>query len=206
MISRLRLRCSASRRLSAPLATKRSRRRSALSRSVGAGQEGSAAASAARAPANGNGGGSPARSGISFAPSRRSSCTAERNGSSRPSSRWCAIAVMKTVLPPPRRPVTASRRVRSSARSARSWAWRCRAPKAPGSPARRALRGPSARTWRTGSPSPRSPYQCPARIATNTRKPASRLLRKRRRHDAGSSMSRVRICQAKCSAGSARAG
>ncbi len=38
----------------------------------------------------------------------------------------------------------------------------------------------------------------PARIARQTSRPASRLLRKRLRQERGSSMSSVRICQAKC--------
>ena len=181
---------SPSRRRSMPLAMKRSWRRSALRRSVGAGQWGSGAASAARAASNGKAGRSPGCGGSRRTPSSRPSWTAARKGSSPASQQVVHRHGDEHRLAAAAQ--AGDREAQSSRSSARSDELLEAALRAG-----RATAGwRDRRGWsrRTGSPSGPT---LPASSARQTRSPSSRLLRKRRRQDVGSSMSRVRICQTK---------
>ena len=190
MICTVSRRCSPSRRRSAPLTAKRSCRREraqALGRRrpvrLGRGERG------ARRARTGSAADRPARTAAGAR--RAAGPPAPRPGTAARArcSRWCTAIVMNTVLPPPRRPVTASRSVRSQREVGE-------VPEALLQLRRRGQAGQVPEAG-PGEPARHQAPTLPARIARQTSRPSSRLLRKRRRQERGSSSSRVRICQAK---------
>ena len=183
---------SPSRRRSAPLTTKRSCSRSVLRRSVGGGQSGSGLASAARERSNGNGGRSSGADGSRRTPEQpallrrgqeRQLLGAQQVVHRQRDEHGLAAAAQAGHRKPERAVANQVGEFLKPALEAGRRGQAGQIPKA----------GPGEPAGHQGPP-------LPASSARQTSRPSSRLLRNRRRQEAGSSRSRVATCQAKCKA------